>query len=37
MGWIDRDGVSLCPNCQADGWKLLDGASVPSRRLSDAP
>ena len=37
LGWVERDEVSLCPDCQASGWKLPEGASVPSRGRADRP
>jgi hypothetical protein len=31
-GWSISDDVGLCPNCQADGWQLPEGARLPFRR-----
>ena len=29
--WLEVSRVSLCPDCQADGWQIPEGASVPYR------
>jgi hypothetical protein len=31
-GWRISDDVGLCPDCQADGWMLPEGARLPFRR-----
>ena len=31
-GWRAVGDVGLCPDCQADGWQLPDGARLPFRR-----
>jgi hypothetical protein len=31
-GWRVSGDVGLCPDCQADGWQLPDGARLPFRR-----
>jgi hypothetical protein len=31
-GWLVSGEVGVCPDCQADGWQLPEGASLPFRR-----
>jgi len=31
-GWLINGEVGLCPDCQADGWQLPEGARLPFRR-----
>jgi len=31
-GWKVSEDVGLCPECQADGWQLPEGARLPFRR-----
>jgi hypothetical protein len=31
-GWLANGDVGLCPDCQADGWQLPEGARLPFRR-----
>jgi hypothetical protein len=35
-GWIINYETGLCPDCQRQGWTLPEGASLPSRRPSQA-
>ncbi len=34
-GWIQQGDVLLCGDCQAEGWQIPEGATMPARRLSD--
>jgi hypothetical protein len=29
--WVQAARMSLCPDCQAEGWQLPDGGTVPYR------
>lgn len=31
-GWKVSEDMGVCPECQADGWQLPDGARLPFRR-----